>query len=148
MCSLCLMFFRFLCLWLMLQVYCGPFPAGFGLYLELKSLFLERVILESLACEDSCSCFWSGFYFLPCCVCCVVPICELDVGSLTTPKHRHTILSDFLHNQMIFFFFFLNSLWYFPDWWTYCDIKTSSFTYSANLRPGPLCSLNSNVIST
>lgn len=92
-CSLCLMVFRFLFLWLMLQVYCGLIPGGFDLYLELKILFLVLVILESLPCEDSCSCFWSGFYFLPCCFCCVVvPICELDVGSLTTPEHRHPIL--------------------------------------------------------
>lgn len=45
----CLMILSVLWLSLMLQVYFGLFPAGFSVYVEMKSVFLARVILERLS---------------------------------------------------------------------------------------------------
>lgn len=39
-----------------IQVYFGVFPAGFDLRLEMKSVFLERAILNRRSPEGSCSC--------------------------------------------------------------------------------------------
>ncbi len=42
---------------LMVQVYSGPFPAGFGLYLEMICVFLVRAILERLCHGGRCCVF-------------------------------------------------------------------------------------------
>lgn len=121
-CSLCLMFFRFLCLWLMLQIYCGLFSVGFGLYLELKSLFLVRVIFESLSREDTCSfliwILFSSLLFLLCCSTNLWIECWLTHN---TQRQTHNLIkckSDFYTVKLSFFSFFFYFLWYFPDWWT------------------------------
>lgn len=48
----------------MVQVYSGPFPVGFGLYLEVICVFIVRAILRRLCHRDRCCVFTLDLIFL------------------------------------------------------------------------------------